>query len=227
MIETIPTAVVSDAGLRVSCPVRVAPPGGRPLSPAWTMSGPARPVQHYGSVDIFLEAVDLAQEGEVLVIDNRGRTDQGCVGDLVTLEVKLAKLEGIVIWGCHRDSAELLALSLPVFSYGAIPSGPAGLDPRPADALRVARFGDFEVTADDWVVADSDGILFLPRARQPEVFEIARLIWSTEREQVARALAGRSLREQFQWRDYLRRREVEPAYTFRDHLRGLRRSIEE
>lgn len=225
--ELIPTAVIADACLRVGCPQRVAPVGIRPLNARWAISGPARPVRHCGSVDVFLEAIEAAAAGDVLVIDNAGRTDEGCVGDLVTLEAKLAWLGGIVIWGCHRDTAELVGLDWPVFSYGAVPSGPTRLDPRPADTFIAARFGSFEVTPADWVVADSDGAVFLPRARQPEVFEAARLIWSTEREQVRLALGGRSLRGQFQFGDYLRKRETDPAYTFRDHLRGLKRSIEE
>lgn len=227
MIDSIPTAVVFDACLRVSCPVRIAPAGIKPLNPAWLISGPVRPAQHYGSVDIFLEAIDSARAADVLVIDNQRRTDEACVGDLVTLEAKLASLQGIVIWGCHRDSAELLGLDLPVFSYGAVPPGPTRLDQRLPDALRRARFGDFEVAADDWVVGDADGVLFLPQSRRPEVFETAQQIWTTERGQASRAVAGESLRDQFQWREYLRRREAEPGYTFRTHLRRLSRSIEE
>ena len=38
--------------------------------------------RHHGSVDIFLEALERRQAGDVLVIDNGGRTDEGCVGDL-------------------------------------------------------------------------------------------------------------------------------------------------
>ncbi len=227
MNELIPTAVVADACIRVRCPQRLAPPGLRPVDARWAISGPARPVRHWGSVDVFLEAIGAAAAGDVLVIDNGGRTDEGCVGDLVTLEAKLALLAGIVIWGCHRDTAELVGLDWPVFSYGAVPFGPARLDPRAADTFAAARFGSFEVTPADWVVADSDGAVFLPRARQPEVFEAARLIWSTEREQVRLALGGRSLRDQFQFADYLRKRKADPEYTFRDHLRGLQRSIEE
>jgi 4-hydroxy-4-methyl-2-oxoglutarate aldolase len=227
MKEIIPTAVVSDACLRVSCPVRVAPPGIRPLNSAWIISGPVRPSQHFGSVDIFLEAIEAARASDVLVIDNQCRTDEACVGDLVTLEAKLASLQGIVIWGLNRDSAELLALDLPVFSYGSVPPGPARLDPRRPDALSRAQFGPFEVTAEDWVVGDSDGVLFFPQVHRSEVFEVAQQIWKTERSQASRAKTGESLRDQFRFREYLRKRESEPQYTFRTHLRKLSGSIEE
>jgi len=55
----------------------------------------------------------------------------------VALEVQAAGLEGIVIWGLHRDTADIRAIGLPVFSLGAIPTGPQRLDVRPEDALRL------------------------------------------------------------------------------------------
>jgi 4-hydroxy-4-methyl-2-oxoglutarate aldolase len=46
------------------------------------------PVRHYGSVDIFLEAIGAAEPGDILVIDNGGRMDEACIGDLAVLEVQ-------------------------------------------------------------------------------------------------------------------------------------------
>lgn len=60
----------------------------------------------------------------MLVVDNGGRLDESCVDDLVVLEARAAGLARIVIWGLHRDTADIRAIGLPVFSLGAIPSGP-------------------------------------------------------------------------------------------------------
>jgi regulator of RNase E activity RraA len=59
----------------------------------------------------------------VLVVDNGGLLDEACVGDLVALEAHAAGMEGMVIWGLHRDTADIRAIGLPVFSLGAIPTG--------------------------------------------------------------------------------------------------------
>ena len=77
--------------------------------------------------------------------DNDGRLDESCVGDLVVLEAQAAGLDGIVIWGLHRDTADIQAIGLPVFSLGTIPAGPQRLDARVLDALASATVGDWAV----------------------------------------------------------------------------------
>jgi regulator of RNase E activity RraA len=71
---------------------------------AATWLGGLRWPWHYGSVDIFLEAMGTAKPGDILVIDNQGRMDEGCIGDLTTLEAQACGLAGIIVWGCHRDT---------------------------------------------------------------------------------------------------------------------------
>src|SRR6187549_3873494 len=97
--QDLTTAHVADACLRLGITVRCAPPTLRPVSAGIHVAGRARPVRHVGSVDVFLEALGQAEPGDVLVVDNEGRTDEACVGDLVALEVARAGLAGIVIWG--------------------------------------------------------------------------------------------------------------------------------
>jgi Aldolase/RraA len=92
------TPLIADAALRLKIPVRICPPGIHPVTPNQRLAGPALPVRHFGSVDVFLEAMLNAQPGEVLVIDNGGRLDEGCIGDLTALEAQDCELAGIIVW---------------------------------------------------------------------------------------------------------------------------------
>ena len=221
------TPLVADAALRLKIPLRISPPGIRPVTPNQRLVGPALPVRHFGSVDVFLEAMQGAQPGEVLVIDNGGRLDEGCIGDLTALEALNCGLAGIMVWGAHRDTTELRQIRLPIFSYGVCPFGPQRLDPRGSSALRSARFGNFLVEPGDVIFADDDGCLFAVAEHVDELFRVAHEIWQRERRQAEQIKSGRSLREQLDFAQYLEKRAADPTYTFREHLRRSSGAIEE
>ncbi len=221
------TAHLADACLRGGIVPRCAASSIRPVVPGMRCGGRVRPVRHFGSADVFLEAIETAAPGDVLVIDNGGRPDEACVGDLVVLESKMAGLAGIVVWGRHRDTAELAEIGLPVFSLGALPCGPRRLDPRRPDALIAAAVGRDTVTSDDMVFADGDGVLFFPAVALDTVRQAAEQIRSAEQEQAARLRDGLSLRRQFHFDRFLARRAMEPDHTFRQHLKTVGGAIEE
>ncbi|NQX30048.1 RraA family protein [Microbacteriaceae bacterium VKM Ac-2854] len=224
-MKQLSTAAVADAAVTLGVAVRVAPASLRPVLPGVTFSGPAHPITHLGSVDVLLETIDDAEQGGVLVVDNGGRSDEACVGDLITLEAKLAGLSGIVIWGLHRDTAQLREIGLPVHSLGAYPYGPRRVPPA-GRAMRAASLDGAAVVEGDLVVADDDGVLILDAARRDEVLATARGIQETEQAQAERMRAGRSLRAQLDFSAYRTQQAADPALTLRRYLQQRGSAIE-
>lgn len=225
--DDLTTPHLADACIRLGIPVRCAPAEVQALVPGQRMFGRALPATHVGSVDVFLEAIEFALPGDILVADNGGRRDESCIGDLMAQEAASAGLGGIVIWGLHRDTADITAIGIPLFSTGSIPTGPLSVSDRPDGALDSARVGEWVVGPADYVAGDDDGVLFLPADRIDELLTTAEGIRDTERRQADLIRdSGPTLRDQVRFGAYLEARAANPALTFREHLRAVGGEIE-
>ncbi len=221
------TALIADACVRLKVALRVATPSMHPLVPGMRVAGRVLPARHRGSVDVFLEAMKKAHPGDVLVVDNEGRSDESCVGDLTVIEARAWRLAGLVVRGYHRDTKELVGLAFPVFSYGSYPAGPRRLDQRGPLDLSSAQWDGFTVDEADVVFADDDGVLFVSTTRLDDVLKIAKSICNIERQQAETIHAGKKLSEQLDFAGSLSKRNLDPSYTFRKHLRERGGAVEE
>jgi 4-hydroxy-4-methyl-2-oxoglutarate aldolase len=220
------TPFIADACVQLSLAVRVGPYGLKPNIAGAKAAGPARPARHAGSTDVFLEAIAAANKGDVLVIDNGGRHDEGCIGDLVVGEAFMSGIAGTVCWGTHRDTGAILAFGAKVWSLGTCPNGPLELRRRHVTALEAANLGSVTVTMDDYVFADEDGVVVVSRENLDRIVETAQDIASREGAQAARLLKGELLRSQLDLDAYVAKRNSDPNYTFRDHLKTFGGAIE-
>ncbi|WP_321816391.1 MULTISPECIES: RraA family protein [unclassified Paraburkholderia] len=129
-----------------------------------------------GTVGDFIDEV---APGDVIVIDNDGRTDCTVWGDIMTQYAGLRGIAGTVIDGVCRDVTKALGERYPLFTAGRFMR--TGKDRVQVEAVNgTVAIGTVRVMARDIVVADANGVVIVPRARAREVAETARAIEATE-----------------------------------------------
>jgi len=135
--------------------------GMRPLAPGMRLAGRALTVRTYpGDWAKPVEAIDLAQPGDVLVID-AGGVGPAIWGELATHSAIQRGLNGVVIDGAVRDSGDIIKLGFPAFSRLVMPN--AG-EPKGFGEIGVPiRIGNQKVEPGDWLLGDDDGVTVLPR----------------------------------------------------------------
>jgi 3-hexulose-6-phosphate synthase/6-phospho-3-hexuloisomerase len=107
-----------------------------------------------------VEAIDLAQPGDVLVID-AGGVGPAVWGELATHSALQRGLAGVVIEGAIRDSGDIVRLGFPAFVRLVMPN--AG-EPKGFGEINVPiRIGNLKVEPGDWLLGDDDGVAVLPQ----------------------------------------------------------------
>lgn len=187
------TATLSDALDRLGLPggaegIVSQVPGARFAGPAFTVRyvpvGADR-----GTVGDYL---DDCVPGQVVVIDNGGRTDCTVWGDILTSIAYARGVSGTVIHGVCRDVWRPIELGYPIFTRGRFMR--TGKDRVEAvDAGGTVSLGQVQVRGGDLMVGDDDGVVVIPAGRADEVAGIAAEIAEAE-ENIRRAcLDGMSL----------------------------------
>lgn len=123
---------------------------------------------HGGGFNAQKRAFDTLRSGDVLVIEARGETGTGTVGDILGLRAQRLGAAGVVTDGGVRDFATVAALDIPTFSAGAHPAV-LGRRHVPWDADITIACGGAAVQPGDIIVGDDDGVLVIPPALVREV----------------------------------------------------------
>ncbi|KAF8444607.1 RraA-like protein [Boletus edulis BED1] len=186
------TCEISDALIKLGSPHGGHIPDIHVLSPDHhaRISGPAYTVQMVLASDqtaprLAAHFVDTAPQKSVLVIDAPPHTKNAVWGGLMTAGAQARDVSGVVISGRCRDLAEHRATGFPVFARGHSTLGqspfvrPSAINVpliiRPQDnADGPDAFPPVTVEPGDWVVADEDGVVCVPKDMVDKVVEIAR-----------------------------------------------------
>jgi RraA family protein len=177
----IPVANVSDSMSRMTA-------GGarlRPMHGGGVMAGPAFTVKTRPGDNLMVhKALDLAEPGDVIVVDAGGDLTNAIIGEIMSTYAKARGVAGIVINGAVRDAEAIRAGTFPVFAAGVTHRGP--YKDGPGEINVPVAFDGMVVEPGDLVLGDGDGLLCVP-------FDVTEAVYALASEKVkveARELAA-------------------------------------
>ena len=147
----------------------------RPVTaPELRISGPACTVKVFPGDNLMVhKALDLAEPGDVIVVDASSSTMTAVLGDTICMKARHRGIAGFVVDGLVRDVAAIQRLGdFPVFARGITPIGP--LQRGPGEINYPVSVGGIVVTPGDVIVADLSGVVVVPSDVAPDL--LARLV---------------------------------------------------
>jgi RraA family protein len=161
----------------------------RPMHNGTKLCGPAFTVRTSPGDNLLVhKAIDIAEPGDVIVVDAGGVNDNAIIGELMSARAEQRGVGGMVIWGAIRDSAELRQGSFPVYASGVTHRGPYKNGP---GEINVAiSIGGMTVNPGDIVVGDADGLVAIPQDQAEGILASAKAILAKEEKSMKEIKAG-------------------------------------
>ena len=164
----IPVANIGDNMNRRACMhTRIRPMNGSSLL------GTAITVKTTPGDNLMLyAAIELAQPGDVIVIDAQGEMSNAITGELMLTWAQTKGLSGVVIDGAVRDAAAIKGMTMSVYAAGVTPNGP--FKNGPGEVNVPITCGGQMVKPGDIVVGDADGIVVIDPSDAVDILEKSR-----------------------------------------------------
>ena len=183
--DGLPVANVSDVMSRMTA-------GGAPLRPrhaGGALAGPALTVKTRPGDNLMIhKAIDMAEPGDVIVVDAGGDVFQASIGELMLAHATRRGVAGFVINGAVRDAAAIRAQSVPVYAAGVTHRGPTREGP--GEVNYPIAIAGMVIMPGDLILGDDDGVLAVPFDDVETVLAAARKKQAAEAKQMAETLAG-------------------------------------
>lgn len=108
---------------------------------------------------MFHRALDMAQPGDVIVVDGGSGVNRALCGELMMTLAAYRGIAGVIIDGCIRDLDGIETLTMPVYARGVTPQGP--WKNGPGEINVPVSCGGQVVLPGDILVGDRDGIVVI------------------------------------------------------------------
>jgi 4-hydroxy-4-methyl-2-oxoglutarate aldolase len=138
------------------------------------------------------KATEIAEAGDVIVIDMQGHTTNAPWGEMTTRAAIESGVTGAVIDGSITDSREIDELEFPVYARGKS-ARTTRLHGRGGEINSPVQIGGTVVNPGDIAIGNEDGVLFLRREKVDEAIEYCSEVKSQEEETIEELENGASL----------------------------------
>jgi 4-hydroxy-4-methyl-2-oxoglutarate aldolase len=166
-----------------------AGPDLRPIQQGTRLAGPAVTVScHPGDNLMVHAAVEVCQEGDVLVVTTTAPSTHGMFGELLATSLLARGVRALVIDAGVRDTAELRDLGFAAWARHVSCAGTVKATPGSVNVPVV--LGGVVVAPGDVVCADDDGVVVVPGAEAAAALDAARARVAREDATRARLAAG-------------------------------------
>ncbi|MGH9343778.1 MAG: RraA family protein [Terriglobia bacterium] len=107
------------------------------------------------------KALDVAQPGDVVVVDARGSKENAVLGDTISMKAMHRGIAGFLVDGYVRDLTAIKELDFAVYARGDMPIGP--LHRGPGEINYPVCCGGVVVSPGDIIIADLSGVVVIPQ----------------------------------------------------------------
>ena len=135
------------------------------------------------------KALDMAQEGDVIVVSNGGDRSHSLMGEIMVRHAEFRKLGGIVLDGPVRDIDTIRTLEIPIYATGTTPAGP--YKEGPGEINVNITCGGVSLNPGDLVIGDDDGVVIVPREDLEEVLRSSIDFMKKDQSKIVEAKAGK------------------------------------
>ncbi|MDX1731502.1 MAG: RraA family protein [Aurantimonas coralicida] len=165
----IPSAIISDNLNRMVA----AGPSVRPMHKGGTLAGTALTVKTRPGDNLMIhKAADIAQPGDVIVVDAGGDLTNALIGELIISHARSRGVVGFVVNGAVRDMDVIAVDDYPVYGAGVSHRGPYKDGPGEVN-VPIALDG-MVIAPGDIVIGDLDGVVCIPREEAESVLAASR-----------------------------------------------------